>query len=75
LIEFPAILPSNKPIWPEYWDIDSLTATRASLTEQKWQAQWQQNPTAEEGSILKREWWQIWEEDEVPDSDSCHPKL
>ena len=67
LIEFPAILPSNKPIWPEYWDIDSLTATRASLTEQKWQAQWQQNPTAEEGSILKREWWQKWDEDEVPD--------
>ena len=67
LIEFPAILPSNKPIWPEYWDIDSLTATKASLTEQKWQAQWQQNPTAEEGSILKREWWKLWEEDEVPD--------
>jgi predicted phage terminase large subunit-like protein len=67
LIEFPAILPSEKPIWPEYWDIDSLTATRASLTEQKWQAQWQQNPTAEEGSILKREWWQVWDEEEVPD--------
>ena len=67
LIEFPAILPSNKPIWPEYWDIDSLTATKASLTEQKWQAQWQQNPTAEEGSILKREWWQVWDEEEVPD--------
>jgi predicted phage terminase large subunit-like protein len=67
LIEFPAILPSEKPIWPEYWDIDSLTATRASLTEQKWQAQWQQNPTSEEGSIIKREWWQTWDEDEVPD--------
>ena len=67
IIEFPAILPSQKPIWPEYWDIDSLTATRASLTEQKWQAQWQQNPTAEEGSIIKREWWKIWEEKEIPD--------
>ena len=67
VIEFPAILPSNKPIWPEYWDIDSLTATKASLTEQKWQAQWQQNPTSEEGSIIKREWWQLWEEDDVPD--------
>jgi predicted phage terminase large subunit-like protein len=67
LIEFPAILPSEKPIWPEYWDIDSLTATRASLTEQKWQAQWQQNPTSEEGSIIKREWWQTWDEDDVPD--------
>ena len=67
LIEFPAILPSEKPIWPEYWDIDSLTATRASLTEQKWQAQWQQQPTSEEGSIIKREWWKLWEEDDIPD--------
>jgi len=67
LIEFPAILPSNKPIWPEYWDIDTLQTTKASLTEQKWQAQWQQKPTSEEGSIIKREWWQTWEEDEVPD--------
>jgi predicted phage terminase large subunit-like protein len=67
VIEFPAILPSQKPIWPEYWDIDTLQTTKASLTEQKWQAQWQQKPTSEEGSIIKREWWQTWEEEEVPD--------
>ena len=67
VVEFPAILPNGKPIWPEYWDIDTLESTRASLTEQKWQAQWQQNPTSEEGSILKREWWNLWEEDDVPD--------
>ena len=67
LIEFPAILPSNKPIWPEYWDIDTLQTTKASLTEQKWQAQWQQKPTSEEGSIIKRDWWQVWGEKEVPD--------
>jgi len=67
VIEFPAILPSNKPIWPEYWDIETLETTKASLTEQKWQAQWQQQPTSEEGSIIKREWWQTWDEDDVPD--------
>ena len=67
VIEFPAILPSNKPIWPEYWDIETLQTTKASLTEQKWQAQWQQNPTSEEGSIIKREWWKVWDEKEVPD--------
>jgi hypothetical protein len=44
-----------------------LTTTKASLTEQKWQAQWQQNPTSEEGSIIKREWWKKWEEDSIPD--------
>ena len=67
VIEFPAILPSNKPIWPEYWDIETLQTTKASLTEQKWQAQWQQKPTSEEGSIIKREWWKVWNEKEVPD--------
>ena len=31
-----------------------------------WQAQYMQNPVSEEGALLKREWWQIWEEDEPP---------
>ena len=38
VIEFPAILPSNKPVWPNYWKIEELEAVKASLTEQKWQA-------------------------------------
>ena len=66
LIEFPAILPSNKPIWPEYWDIDTLQTTKASLTEQKWQAQWQQQPVSEEGSIIKRDWWKLYEYEDPP---------
>ena len=28
-----------------------------------------QNPTSEEGSLLKREWWQNWEEDKIPKLD------
>jgi predicted phage terminase large subunit-like protein len=32
----------------------------------KWNAQWQQNPTSEEGSIIKREWWKIWESRQLP---------
>ena len=66
VVEFPAVL-NDEPLWPQFWKIEELQGVKASLSEQKWQAQWQQNPTAEEGSILKREWWQIWEEDEVPD--------
>jgi hypothetical protein len=67
VVEFPAILPSNEPIWPQYWKLEELEAVKASLTEQKWQAQWQQQPTSEEGSIIKREWWQVWEEERIPD--------
>jgi predicted phage terminase large subunit-like protein len=32
----------------------------------KWNAQYQQNPTGEESAIIKREWWQKWEGEEVP---------
>jgi phage terminase large subunit-like protein len=30
LIEFPAILPSGKPMWPEYWKLEDLLAVKAS---------------------------------------------
>ena len=66
IIEFPAILPSNKPVWPEYWKLDELQTVKASLSVSKWNAQYQQNPTAEEGSIIKREWWRVYESEELP---------
>ena len=66
VIEFPAIMPSGKACWPEYWDKAELEGVRASLSVAKWNAQWQQNPTSEEGAIIKKEWWNRWEEDEVP---------
>jgi predicted phage terminase large subunit-like protein len=66
LIEFPAILPSGKPVWPEYWKLEELEGVKASLSVGKWNAQWMQNPTAEEGSLIKREWWKVWNKDYIP---------
>jgi|TARA_A100001011_G_scaffold249292_1_gene257607 predicted phage terminase large subunit-like protein len=67
VIEFPAIMPeSDEPLWPEFWKKEELLGVKASLPIGKWNSQWMQNPTAEEGSIVKREWWMKWEEDEVP---------
>ena len=66
VVEFPAILPSDKPLWPEFWDKDALLGIKASLPVGKWNAQWQQNPTASESAIIKREWWQEWEKEEIP---------
>ena len=66
IIEFPAILPSGKPVWPEYWKKDELEGVKASISIGKWNAQWMQNPTAEEGSLIKREWWRVWEKDTMP---------
>ena len=69
LIEFPAILPTNQPVWPEYWKLSELESVKASLSVQKWNAQWMQNPTAEEGSIIKREWWRVWDKPYIPPLD------
>ena len=66
VIEFPAILPTGKPLWPEYWNIKDLEAVRASIPLSKWNAQYMQNPTGEEGALIKREWWQDYEDDLPP---------
>ena len=66
IIEFPAIMPSGKPVWPEYWKKEELESVKASLSIGKWNAQWMQNPTAEEGSLIKREWWKVWDKPYIP---------
>ena len=55
VIEFPAIMPSGNPCWPEFWKIEELETIRASLPHAKWAAQWMQEPTGGEGAIIKRE--------------------
>ena len=66
VIEFPAILPSGTPLWPAFWKKEELEAIKAEIPVSKWEAQYQQNPTSEEGAIIKREMWKIWEGDNPP---------
>jgi len=69
VVEFPAILDhGDKPeaVWPEYWKLDELEKVKATLPVGKWNAQWMQRPTSEEGAIIKREWWRLWDYDEPP---------
>ena len=66
VIELPAILPSGTPLWSEFWKLEELEALKAELPASKWMAQYQQDPTAEEGALVKREWWQEWEYQEPP---------
>jgi predicted phage terminase large subunit-like protein len=66
VVEFPAIMPSGEPLWPEFWKKEELLKVKASLSLGKWNAQWQQNPTSEETAVIKREWWQEWEHEDIP---------
>ena len=69
VIEFPAIMPSGKPLWPEFWSMEELEALRTELPNSKWQAQYQQNPVANESAIVKRDWWKWWEKEAPPPCD------
>ena len=75
VVEFPAILdvddaepgePIPKPLWPEFFDLEALLRTKASMPTFQWNAQYQQEPTAEEAALVKREWWQMWEQGDPP---------
>ncbi len=67
VVEFPAIKDDGQALWPEFWDVDELLAKKAALDIRYWNAQYMQKPTSEEGALIKREWWKIWEKDTPPD--------
>jgi predicted phage terminase large subunit-like protein len=66
VIDFPAILPSGKPLWPQFWSLKELSALKEELPNGKWMAQYMQQPTSDVSAIIKREWWQIWPDDDPP---------
>jgi predicted phage terminase large subunit-like protein len=66
IIDFPAILPSGKALWPQFWKLEELQALKEELPVSKWNAQYQQQPTSEEGALVKREWWQEWTQEKPP---------
>lgn len=70
VFEFPAILnegtENEKSLWPEQWSLESLLRTKASMPLWQWNAQYQQNPTAAESAIIKREWIKWWPHRDPP---------
>jgi len=66
VIQFPAIKDDGESLWPEFWPVEELLAKKAVLDIRYWNAQYMQNPVSEEGALIKREWWNIWEEDDPP---------
>ena len=66
VVEFPAIKEDGEALWPEFWPVEELLAKKAGLDVRYWNAQYMQNPVSEEGALIKREWWKIWEKDEPP---------
>lgn len=70
-ITFPAILdegqPTERSLWPGFWPLETLQATRAALPVSAWQSQYQQNPVSEGAAIFKRDHWRVWGKDTAVD--------
>ena len=66
VISFPAILSSGDPLWPEYWTLEELERVKATIPVRNWSSQYMQDPTSEEGAIIKREWWRPWKKSNLP---------
>jgi predicted phage terminase large subunit-like protein len=69
VVEFPAINDDGEALWPEFWPVEELYAKKAALDVRYWNAQYMQQPTSEEGALIKREWWRIWDKEDAPDCD------
>ena len=65
VVEFPAVI-NDKPMWGNFWDMEGLMKVKASIPLTKWQAQWMQAPTSEEGAIIKRVRGKTWEDEDIP---------
>ena len=66
VVEFPAIKDDGEALWPEFWDVNELLAKKAAIDIRYWNAQYMQKPTSEEGALIKREWWKIWDKEAPP---------
>jgi predicted phage terminase large subunit-like protein len=59
VLNLPA-LKDGEALWPERYPTDVLLNIRSSIGSRSFEALYQGNPTAAEGQIFKREWWQYY---------------
>ena len=61
VVSFPAIK-DDKALWPERYNIPTLTNIRATIGSKAFESLYQGNPVAAEGNVFKREWWKYYKE-------------
>ena len=49
----------GEPLWPERWSKAALENIRDNMLPHWWQALYQQRPSAREGGMFKRDWFEI----------------
>ena len=58
---------AGEPLWPERFDEKFIAEEKRN--KYVWAGQYMQRPEVAGGGIIKREWWQLWEETSFPPMD------
>lgn len=58
--------PAEVALWPEWYGLDYLKQVKRVVGARDWSALYQQNPTADEGTFFKREWFKRYNLGEQP---------
>jgi len=66
VIEKPAIDEDEQALWPERYPLEVLQAIRDDLHPRDWASLYQQNPTPDEGTYFKRDWFWRYDPDDIP---------
>ena len=66
ILDLPAIDSKGNALWPEAYPIEALEKIKSTVGQRVWSALYQQQPAGDEGSIIKRDWWNIYPEDKIP---------
>jgi predicted phage terminase large subunit-like protein len=56
----------GQALWPDKYDLDALANIKTAVGSREWISLYQQRPSAAEGQIFKREWWQYAQSIAVP---------
>lgn len=59
IVNLPALI--EDPPWPERYDALALKRIRANTNPRQWSALYLQNPTPDEGTFFKREWFEFFD--------------
>jgi predicted phage terminase large subunit-like protein len=62
VLNLPAINDDGEALWPEQYPIEALMRIKQTVGSRDWEALYQQRPSASEGEIFKRHWWQRYTE-------------
>ena len=69
VLSLPAVTSSGQALWPEAYPLSELRKIEKAIGSRAWSALYQQQPSPDEGGILRKQWWRKWPQSkDMPES-------